>query len=307
MPRLIDLSGQQFDKLTVIERSGSTPQGRPMWKCQCECGEICFKSRDYLKSKLQTKSCGCQSKTILKEFNKTKIKDLTGQRFNKLVVIEDSGKRCCGNVIWKCKCDCGNECEVSGNKLLSGQISCGCALKEFNKTKIKDLTGQRFGKLTVIEDSGERRIGNVIWKCKCDCGNEHFVAGGDLQKGYVQSCGCLGKSKGEWKIRTLLDEAEIEYTEQYNNSLCRFEDTDAVAYFDFFIENKYIIEYDGIQHFEGWNGDKDNLIYNQKHDEVKNQWCKKNNIPLIRIPYTHYDNLCLDDLLLETSEFIMKD
>ena len=43
-----------------------------------------------------------------------------------------------------------------------------------------------------------------------------------------------------------------------------------------------------------------------KHDLIKSKWCKENNIPLIRIPYTHFDNLCLNDLLLETSNFIEK-
>ena len=44
----------------------------------------------------------------------------------------------------------------------------------------------------------------------------------------------------------------------------------------------------------------------QKHDIIKNAWCLANDIPLIRIPYTHYDNLCLEDLQLETSKFIIK-
>ena len=44
----------------------------------------------------------------------------------------------------------------------------------------------------------------------------------------------------------------------------------------------------------------------QEHDKYKNQWCKNNNIPLIRIPYTHLKDLCLEDLLLETSKFIYK-
>ena len=43
----------------------------------------------------------------------------------------------------------------------------------------------------------------------------------------------------------------------------------------------------------------------QERDTYKNQWCKENNIPLIRIPYTHLNDLCLEDLLLETSKFII--
>ena len=74
--------------------------------------------------------------------------------------------------------------------------------------------------------------------------------------------------------------------------------------FDFAIFNnqnklKYLIEYDGTQHFEytdsGWNT-KNHFEYTQKHDELKNNYCKSNNIPLIRIKYTQYDSLTVKDL-----------
>lgn len=59
----------------------------------------------------------------------------------------------------------------------------------------KDLTGQRFGRLTVIKDSGKRtKYKNVIWMCKCDCGNTFYARGGDLGIGTL-SCGCYKKEK----------------------------------------------------------------------------------------------------------------
>lgn len=75
----------------------------------------------------------------------------------------------------------------------------------------------------------------------------------------------------------------------------------------FFVNNKYIIEFDGKQHFNigGWNDNKA-LEKNFEHDKLKNEYCLKNNIPLIRIPYTHLKKICLNDLLLETSNFIVK-
>jgi hypothetical protein len=70
------------------------------------------------------------------------------------------------------------------------------------------------------------------------------------------------------------------------------------------VNDKYLIEYDGRQHFSD-----ENTIFNYnetlKHDKIKNQWCKENNIPLIRIPYTHLKDLCIEDLKLETSKFII--
>ena len=72
---------------------------------------------------------------------------------------------------------------------------------------------------------------------------------------------------------------------------------------DFFVQNTYVVEFDGLQHFTGWGYDKDNLLIQQRRDQTKNQWCKENNIPLIRIPYTKLDTLCLEDLMLETTQF----
>ena len=54
----------------------------------------------------------------------------------------------------------------------------------------------------------------------------------------------------------------------------------------------------------GWNNEESHLKL-VKRDKYKNQWCKDNNIPLIRIPYTHLKDLCIEDLLLETSNYII--
>lgn len=54
--------------------------------------------------------------------------------------------------------------------------------------KLIDLTGQKFGRLTVVERHDLKR-----WKCKCDCGNTTFSDGYQLRKGITQSCGCYQK------------------------------------------------------------------------------------------------------------------
>jgi hypothetical protein len=60
--------------------------------------------------------------------------------------------------------------------------------------KIIDLTGQRFGRLVVIERA--ENIGNVPrWRCICDCGNESVVRGACLRNMNTQSCGCLNTEK----------------------------------------------------------------------------------------------------------------
>lgn len=54
-----------------------------------------------------------------------------------------------------------------------------------------DLTGQKFGKLLVLERCGSDKNGNAMWKCRCDCGNITVKAGMYLRNGDTKSCGCL--------------------------------------------------------------------------------------------------------------------
>lgn len=234
--------------------------------------------------------------------------DLTGQQFGYLTVIEDTGERSNGNVVWLCECQCGNKKKIRAGDLYRngrGTKSCGCFLKEKNSI---DMKGKRFGKLIVLEDSGERVGREIKWKCLCDCGNIVNIAGSSLRDGNTKSCGCIRRSYGEELIKKILKENNINFKQEKTFDNCRFEDTNALARFDFYINNKYIIEFDGILHYEitnGW-GTAEHVKNTQEHDKFKNEYCFNNNIPIIRIPYTHLEDLCLEDLLLETSKFILK-
>ena len=166
-----------------------------------------------------------------------------------------------------------------------------------------DLTNRTFGKWTVIEKTDKRSSnGGVYWHCICECGNEKNILAQSLLNGRSLSCGEHSNiSKGNSKIVEILNRNNIQYETEKKFNSCK--DKRELP-FDFYIENKYLIEYDGKQHF-----DKNSIFdyeYTHNHDLLKSKWCKENNIPLIRIPYTHYDNLCLEDLLLETSSFIEK-
>ena len=59
--------------------------------------------------------------------------------------------------------------------------------------KFIDLTGQKFGRLTVIERAKNTKHGAARWRCKCKCGKETIVIGDELRKGATRSCGCLAK------------------------------------------------------------------------------------------------------------------
>ena len=236
--------------------------------------------------------------------------NLIGQKFGRLEPIEMTNKKQNKSIIWKCKCDCGNEYEANAANLRAGRVkSCGCLKKETDKQpkgNVIDMIGKVFGHLTVIERDGSDGRGEAKWICECNC-NAHTrlsVLGSNLRTGHTTSCGCERRSKGELKVAELLNQANIPFKQEV--SLFRFANG-KLATFDFYVNDKYLIEYDGETHYRfnlhGWHNEEQ-LIAQQERDMIKNQWCKNNNIPLIRIPYTHLNNLCLEDLQLETSEFL---
>lgn len=60
---------------------------------------------------------------------------------------------------------------------------------------VKDITGQRFGRLTVLEYAGTNNWHKSLWLCRCDCGNEKIIAGESLRRNRTRSCGCLDHEK----------------------------------------------------------------------------------------------------------------
>lgn len=119
---------------------------------------------------------------------------ILGRRFGHLTVIEDSGQRQGNSILWRCRCDCGNETLAVRHQLVSGKLqSCGC-LPVPRQPKPTDLFGRRFGMLTVVDDSGSRTDSGVIrWRCKCDCGGEMLATRRELVSGNITNCGCVPK------------------------------------------------------------------------------------------------------------------
>lgn len=188
-----DLTGRKFNMLTVIKQAetkvSKNGNRTVMWQCRCDCGNTTIVAGGKLKNG-STKSCGCLSKD--------KVEDLTGQRFGKLVAIKRAedvvGKSGSRSTAWLCKCDCGNEKIVTARNLKRGKTkSCGCDTHP-------DLTGRRFGTLTVIKRAGihENKHGrrSVMWQCRCDCGNEKILSTNRLNDKRLKTCGeCTKKSR----------------------------------------------------------------------------------------------------------------
>lgn len=164
-----------------------------------------------------------------------------------------------------------------------------------------DLTGQQFGKWTVQYKTDKRtNSGGIYWHCKCQCGVERDVSSLSLRQGVSQSCGLHPEvSRGNEKIAKILSDNKIPFVREKTFETCKDK---KLLPFDFYVNDTYLIEYDGIQHYN-----ENTLYYSEstiQHDKYKTQWCKENNIPLIRIPYTQFNNLNLSDLKIETTKFL---
>lgn len=293
MGKVKDLTGQQFGKLIVIKDTGKRKNRQVVWECQCECGSITEVVGQALRTG-HTQSCGCYAKQRASEHN---LIDITGQKFNYLTAIKDTGERKNRAAIWLFQCDCGNFIECLGTEVRNGYIkSCGCGIATPHFRT--DLTNQKFGKLTVLRLGGLKND-KRCWICQCDCGSVIEVPTGSLTSGNTTSCGCI-KSKGEEKISNILSSYNISFERQKTFESCIYPATNGKLLFDFYVDNKYLIEFDGSQHF-----DPTSEWYRPEYDKYKDQWCKDNNIPLIRIPYTKLDTLTIEDIKLETSEYVI--
>lgn len=305
MPKKKNLSGQRFGYLTVLHEETPKSGSRVKWVCQCQCGNITTVTTSDLNSG-HTQSCG--------QCGITKNKaDITGLRSGKLTAIKPTNKRTGdGSVLWECKCDCGNISYVKASDIKANNIlSCGCTRTEKlitqNHTHAIDLTGQRFGKLVVIERAERPKYyknNTVFWKCICDCGNISIVDGCNLRTGNTQSCGCVkaaNSSLGQEKIKQILLDNNINFETEKMFIECKFPDTGRYARFDFYLPDfNILIEYDGIQHFIEGTGHYDNvekIKITKIHDAIKNDFARTHGYILIRIPYIDYDNINLSMLL----------
>lgn len=219
---MTDLTGRRFGRLTVCSLADPyvSPKGCRIrqWNCVCDCGQKMVVRSNFLTSGKVT-SCGCERKRFpdlprVDPSRPSSESDLTGMRFGRLTVlgldepyVSPRGTR---ERRWKCACDCGNVTTVRAGALASGNTrSCGC-LRGAGKVRDPDsapapytpnfkcgadLTGMRFGRLTVLGLAEPYVTPKGLrvrrWECLCDCGNIACVRSHFLTSGETKSCGCL--------------------------------------------------------------------------------------------------------------------
>ena len=295
--KITGLEGKVFGKLTVIKQERNPSNNILSWYCKCECGNYTYTTAYNLISG-KARSCGC---LIKERASQVHSKDLVGKKFGRLTVLHraDPWYTAGGipQVRYVCKCDCGNEVTVfAGNLKKKNTQSCGCYNRQaISERELIDLTGKKFGKLTVIrrDEDYVSPSGNKTakWYCKCDCGNYISVNGTSLREGYTRSCGCIRNSYGESVINDYLKQHKINFQKEYSfddlvsskNYKLRFD----FAIFNSKSELLALIEFQGPQHYsDSFYSDSDfGRQQREETDDLKREYCRENHLLLYEIRY----------------------
>lgn len=289
--------GEKFGSLTVLrldeeknnqlklERKQGLRSNAPVYYiCQCDCGNILSLAKQKIKNR---KEYGCKKcKNI--EFNK-----YIGMKINKWLILDYINKN--NNHYFLCQCDCGTKKEVNCYNIINEKSKdCGCGRKQTVSTILsRNIIGEKFGRLTVIDKIGTNKFGKTLFRCKCDCGNDCVAIYSSLISGHTISCGCI-HSKMNAKIKLYLKELDVDFEDE---KFIRYNDNE-YGKFDFYLPlYNLVIEFDGEDHYmpidragKGKEWAEEHFEITKYRDSLKNDYCKNNNINLLRIPYWEKEN-----------------
>ena len=271
---------------------------------RCKCGTNFKKSWDNFHSKGQTVCPKC----ALKERN-------NNHRNNKHDMIKlfiDNGYKI-NNEVYKStsKIDCFDKDGYRGF-ISYHKLSCGCTFDRFsfnnpflvyNINHFMDINNCT---ATLIKIEKLNKFSNSFLHLKCECGNEYKSKWAIFEHCKVFRCPICSRKQSKYSFLTekYLKDNNYNFIKEYSFEDCRFI---SKLFFDFalFINDRTIlIEVDGQFHFNDYYGD---LSLQILRDEIKNEYCKINNIPLIRIPYWEYKNENYQNILnKEINKYIIE-
>lgn len=276
-------------------------------KFKCKCGEIFETSFQKFKdrNKRQCNKCGIKlrskSTTISFKEQKDRIESKTG-----LKVLDDGSNYENGFSKIKLLCSCGDVFYSSPVYILRNKkYQCDkCGREKSNESKrigydkVKKEIESHDCKILTKREEYKNTHDKIRLRCKC--GKEFETSFDVMRSNNKYQCNDCGYknakvSKGEERITEYLEHNKIIFKSQYSFEDCKYKQK---LRFDFavFDENSnlaFLIEFDGEQHFRAFDyyGGDDKFELVKKRDEIKNNYCKNNNIKLIRIPYNKIDNI----------------
>lgn len=269
--------------ITVLKYKGTINDKITLWECKCECGKIFTARGKHIKNG-HTKSCG-KCDLLYKQI------DLSNSNWK---IIKDLG-----NKSYLCECSCEKHTQkiLTRSQLLTNSPKyCDYC----RPSPAIDIHNKKYNMLTAIEPTNKRQGTSVIWRFKCDCGEivEYSAAEVRYETKYACPYCANSISKGEQKIKSILEKNNIIFEREKTFETCKSKNNKRLR-FDFYLpEYNLVIEYDGKQHTTETEVFSHYSFKDlQENDKIKNEWCKNNNITMIRIPFTKYKDINIDLLL----------
>lgn len=186
-----DLSGRRFGKLVVLCKTEKRKSGSILWKCQCDCGNLCEKPTNELNSGFAV-SCGCS-------WRQPAV--CVGERYGKLTAVRATKQRSSKSVVWECRCDCGRMTRVRATMLSSGHTtSCGCAKMEIDEQR-------DFKKILTYTDDTCIEFAKNISKARATTSPDTGVRGVILRNGKYQAQITFRKKRYYLGIFSTLEDA----------------------------------------------------------------------------------------------------
>ena len=307
LDNIIELIKKKNNKLTLIKIEKITKNNRNRILCylKCECGTEFKKTLDDVKS---NKYCLCKKCYLKKRgFNHRKSKKEVLEKFKNVgYIILNKNEDFTRNDYIEVENEEGYRGFISYNRLLQNRkISIfDIRINEKNYIYNANVWSKLNGigtEVLCFDDSKHFNTRSI--RCRCQCGNEFVTSIISFQSG-KNKCDACAKSNSKYEriVSTFLDEQNIKYIAEYRINSCR--DTLPLP-FDFYIDGK-LIEIDGQGHYHpchfnniNYENSKKTFDITKKHDEIKNNYCAKYNIPLLRIPYWDVENKSYKDKIIQ--------
>ena len=283
--RLKENYGGNLTTLTPYKNS----KAKILVKCKV-CGNEWLTKSNYLLRGRGCKKCVVLKQRKTKEFFK---EEFTKKYENKYELLTDY-INASTKVKIKCKL-CNNIWLIKPSHLTYSKSNCPkCSIIEsgLKRTKsheqfIKDVEKIHDHKYDIIGIYTKAKT-KIEIKCN-ECKTHWNITPNSLLRGV--GCPVCKQSKGEFLIKEYLQENNIYFKNQFTFEDCKRKN---ILRFDFYLPSLNIcVEYDGIQHFKSveYFGGDDRFVYTKENDKIKNDFCKKNKIKLIRIPYKEFKNI----------------
>lgn len=194
----------EYGDLKIIRRTDKEKGGSVVWECECSCGNVVQISASKLRRRRHPRrNCGNMTRHPERYENTLSSFIATGQTYDELTVVGDSGKRDkFDRIIWECCCSCGDKVlkttaqlhktssATAGIPLSCGKASCNSQCKQY--------INKKFGDLTVLsvymkDCAGNRRFTYVDAECICESKKSYRLS--ELKSGRVHNCGCAANKR----------------------------------------------------------------------------------------------------------------